>query len=224
MGAIRKLLFEEVPHCYSPKHLPEIVRLAGELHEQEAVVYRQGAAEPVLFETGRLVIRRFVPDDAPAVQELAVDRYHSEMRSRDHPWPTDEKGCREATEWFSGQDNMWAVCLKLGFCLIGMVVFNRVDERNMVDLGHVWHTRYWQAGLDTEALSLMVRYAFEVLEADGVFANNPLDCAPQIAPLLELGLTVTETSQASFARDDRGEPIYIPACQLVLEKERRNAL
>jgi [ribosomal protein S5]-alanine N-acetyltransferase len=223
MGAIRKLLFEEVPQSYSPKHLPEIIRLAGELHEQEAVVYRQGAAGPVLFETGRLLIRRFVPGDATAVQELAVDRHHSEMRHRDHPWPTDEKGCREATEWFSGQDNMWAVCLKPDYRLIGMVVFNTVDERNMVDLGHVWHTRYWHAGLDTEALSLMVRYAFEVLAADGVFAYNPLDCAPQIAPLLELGLIVTETNQASFARDEQGEPIYFTGCKLVLERERWNA-
>lgn len=223
MSAIRKLLFEEMPQSYSPKHLPEIVRLAGELQEQEAVVYRQGTARPVFFETDRLVIRRFVPGDALAVQELAIDRYHSEMRNRDHLWPTDEKGCREAAEWFSGQDNMWAVCLKPDFRLIGMVVFNTVDERNMVDLGHVWHTRYWNAGLDTEALSLMVRFAFEVLGADGVFAYNPLDCAPQISPLLELGMIVTETNQAFFARDEQGEPIYFTGCKLVLERERWSA-
>lgn len=154
-NAIKKLLFQEMPQDYSPRRLPEIVRLAGELNRQEAVVYRQGTARPVLFETERLVIRRFVPEDAPAVQELAIDRHHSEMRNRDHLWPTDEQGCREATEWFSSQENMWAVCLKPDCRLIGMVV--------------------------------------------------------------------TETSQASFARDEKGEPIYFTGCKLVLERERWSA-
>lgn len=58
-NAIRKLLFQEMPQSYSPRQVPEIVRLARELNRQEAVVYRQGMARPVLFETGRLVIRRF---------------------------------------------------------------------------------------------------------------------------------------------------------------------
>lgn len=220
MNAIKRLIFEEMPQSYSPRQLPEIIRLAGELNEQEAVVYRHGTARPVFFETGRLVIRRFAPEDATAVQELAIDRYYSEMRNRDHLWPTDEKGCREAADWFSGQENMWAVCLKPDYRIIGMVVFNTVDERNMVDLGHVWRTKFWNAGLDTEALSLMVHYAFEVLGADGVFAHNPLDCPPQIAPLLELGMEVTETSQASFAKDEQGNSIYFTGCKMVIEKER----
>ncbi|MDF2936351.1 MAG: hypothetical protein K0Q90_1724 [Paenibacillaceae bacterium] len=223
MSAIRRLYFAELPQDYSPRQLPEIIRLAGELKEQEAVVYRQGEAKPVLFETERLVIRRFVHGDAPAVQELAIDRHHSDMRDKDHPWPTDEKGCKEAADWFSRQENMWAVCLKRDCRLIGMVTFNTVDERNMVDLGHVWHTGYWNAGLDTEALSLMVRYAFEVVGADGVFAHNPLDCAPQIAPLLELGMEVAETSQGFFAKDEKGDPVYFTGCKLVLERERWNA-
>jgi RimJ/RimL family protein N-acetyltransferase len=206
--AVRKLLFEEMPKDYSPRYIQEIIRLARELDDKEAVIYRSGRTGPCLFETSRLVIRRFCPGDAAEVKKLAVNRQNSVMKNFDHQWPTDDEGTRQAAEWFSGQENMWAVCLKPDYPLIGMIVFNSVDKNNMIDLGHVWHTDYWSGRLDTEAISLLVQYAFDVLKADGVYAGNPLECAPQLAPLFDIGMEVTETAQASFINDEKGSPIW----------------
>ncbi|MHA6533935.1 GNAT family N-acetyltransferase [Paenibacillus sp. BAC0078] len=223
MEAVKKLSFQEMPQDYSPNKLPEIIKLARALGGQEAVIYQTAAAKPFLFETSRLMIRRFYPEDAAGVHELANNRQNSEMKNFDHQWPTDYKGCKEATDWFCTQENMWAVCLKPEYTLIGMIVFNSVDANNRVDLGHVWHTEYWNSRLDTEAISLMVQYAFEELGADGVYAGNPLECAPQIAPLQEIGMEITETRQASFVNDELGNPIFFTGCKMEITRERWNA-
>ncbi len=222
MKAIKKFSFEDVPQDFSPKFLPEIINLVREMNEKEAIVYHSTESKPFLFETSRLIIRRFYPDDVEGVHELANDRQNSEMKNFDHQWPTDYKGCKDATDWFSTQENMWAVCTKPDFKLIGMLVFNSLDENKMVDLGHVWHTKYWNARLDTEAISLMVQYAFEKLDAAGVYAGNPLECEAQIAPLREIGMEITETGQASFTNDEQGNPIYFTGCKMVITRDMWN--
>ncbi len=220
MGALKKLSLEELPQSFSPKSLPEIVNLVKKINEKEAVVYRGKEQKPYLFETSRLIIRRFYPEDTQGVYELAVNRNQSEMKYMDHPWPSDFEGCRAATEWFASTDNMWAVCLKPDFNLIGLIVYNSMDENKQIDLGHVWHTDYWKCGLDTEALGLMVQYAFQRLGAEGVYAYNPLHCEPQIAPLAEIGLEVTHSSEASFTNDDKGNPVTFTGCKMELSKEK----
>lgn len=223
MEAKKNVSMHELPQDYSPRFVPEIIKLARQLREQDARIYQLADQQPFLFETSRLIIRRFYPEDADQVQELAQDRHRSEMKNYDHPWPTDEQGCREATHWFATQENMWAVCLKPDYVLIGMIVFNPVNEANMVDLGHVWHTGYWEAKLDTEAIALMVQYAFEKLEAAAVYAYNPLECPTQTAPLLDVGMTVTETMpNSSFVKDEQGSPIYFTGCKMMITRERWN--
>ena len=88
-----------------------------------------------LFETSRLIIRRFYPEDTQGVYELAVNRNQSEMKYMDHPWPSDFEGCRAAAEWFASTDNMWAVCLKPDFNLIGLIVYNSMDENKQMGSG-----------------------------------------------------------------------------------------
>ncbi|WP_438446641.1 GNAT family N-acetyltransferase [Gorillibacterium sp. sgz5001074] len=223
MNVVKKLSIQVMPADYSPRFVPEIVKLVKRLAEQEAVVYENAEKRPFLFETSRLIIRRFYPEDAADVHILANDRNRSVMKNYDHPWPTDEPGCRKATDWFASRENMWAVCLKPDYPLIGMIVFNTMDAQRWIDLGHVWHTEHWHAKLDTEAISLMVQYAFEHLGAEGVYAHNPLDCAPQIAPLLDVGMALTETiPNASFAKDEEGHPIYFTGCRLEITRERWN--
>ncbi len=74
--------------------------------------------------------------------------------------------------------------------------------------------------LDTEAISLMIQYAFEKLGVSGVYANNPLNYAAQIHPLKQVGLEITETMTGSFANDEQGNPITFPGCKMVITKEK----
>lgn len=220
MLAIKKLRTEEFHTDYSPRILPEIIKLAKEVNEKEAVIYTKGRTNPYLFETNRLIIRHFFPEDTEAIQSLAINRQNSEMKNYDHQWPTDYEGCKGVAEWFSIQENMWAVCLKPELNIIGMISFNTVDELNQLDLGHVWHTNYQKDKLDSEALSLMTQYAFEKLNVDAVYANNPLECETQLAPLKDMGAEITETSRGFFVKDEQDNPIYFTGCKMVITKDK----
>ncbi|MEO3945893.1 GNAT family N-acetyltransferase [Gorillibacterium sp. CAU 1737] len=220
MGLVNKLSIEKLPRGFSPKKLPGILQKVKEMAEESAIVYEGIGARPALFETDRLIIRRFHPDDVEAVMELARNREQSVMKNYDHAWPTDDQGCKGATEWLATQETMWAACLKRELRLIGMITFNSVDPEQGVDLGHVWHTDFWNEGLDTEALSLLVRYAFEHTRAASVYAGNPLECEPQLAPLHAIGMEIVETREASFATDGQGRPIVFTGCKMAITREQ----
>ena len=220
MNTAKKLIFEELPLGYSPKTLPEIIRLAKNRNKQTAVVYRN-AEGPVLFETDRLVIRRFSPDDGHAVWVLANDKEASPLAGRDHPWPTDPEGCRDAAGYFASEVTFWAVCLKPEFELIGMIVFNSVDEANRIDLGHVWRMPYMRDELDSEAIGLMIRYAFDHLQADGVYAYNPLDYEAQLHPLKQNGMKVVEVFEnAVFPGSAEEVPGTFTGCKMMITRPK----
>lgn len=205
---------------YLPKSLPDIIRMAKEMRKEQAVVY-QNSNTPFLFETNRLIIRRFQPGDVQGLYVLANDKESSPLAVRDHKWPTDLDSCRKIAEYFSSDNSYWAVCIKPSYEIIGMITYNTVDENNMADLGHVWRMPYMCEDCDTEAISLMMQYAFEKLGVDGIFAYNPLDYEAQIYPLKQAGMEIVEISEgSSFVNDDHGNPIIFTACKMLITKER----
>lgn len=220
MNAAKKIRYENLPESYSPNFKPEIIKLAEKMEREDAVVYRTPDQKPYLFETDRLVIRHFSPEDAEGLCVLAKDRMNSEIANCDHPWPTAIEGCRGMAKWFSEGDVFWAVCLKPDMTLIGMIANNSVSEgeENILDLGHVWHTSYWGGDLDAEALSLMIQYAFESLNAEGVVAHNPL-YEPQIAALRGIGMSIRETGKGSFVKDEQGNPVEFQSCEMFISRK-----
>jgi RimJ/RimL family protein N-acetyltransferase len=222
MNTAKKLEYIE---GYFPKSLPEIIKLTKELREQQAVIYHN-AGVPFLFHTNRLIIRRFHPEDAEGLLVLAKDKEASPLATRDHKWPTDLDSCRKIAEYFSSDDSFWAVCIKPSYEIIGMITYNTISEDNMVDLGHIWRMPYMRDEIDTEAISLMVQYAFEKLGVCGVYAYNPLDYEAQLYPLKRVGMEITEiTEGGSFVNDEQGKPIIFTGCKLLIIKEqwdRRN--
>ncbi|HEX3078274.1 MAG TPA: GNAT family N-acetyltransferase [Lachnospiraceae bacterium] len=217
MNTAKKLEYKE---DYFPKSLPEIIKLAGEMTKEKAVIYHSDNT-PYLFETNRLIIRRFQPEDAQGLCVLANDKESSPLATRDHKWPTDLESCKGIAQYFSSEPSFWAVCIKPSFEIIGMITYNTVDENNMIDLGHVWRVPFMNDNSDTEAISLMVQYAFDKLGASGVFAYNPLDYEAQIHPLIQVGMEIVETFEGgSFANDEHGNPITFPGCKMLITKER----
>lgn len=220
MNTVKKLEIENLPQDFSPQTLPEILRLAKKISGETAFVYEK-QKKPFFMETDRLIIRRFTPEDGEAVLALSLDRRHSSMKDFDHQWPADLEGCKGAAAYFAGSDSCFAVTLKPSMKLIGFLSFNSVDGDNMLDLGHVWHTACQNDDLDTEALSLMTQYAFEEMGVSGVTAENPLECAEQIAPLKSIGMQVIQTQpHASFVSDEKGNPIQFTGCKMEITREQ----
>lgn len=218
MNTAKKLDFKTLPQNFTPKVIPEIIKHARQMNEKQAIVYCR-KAKPHLFETHRLVIRHFLPDDGRQIHLLAIDKESSPLRYSDHSWPTDLENCSKMAEYFSENMEFWAVLLKPDLNLIGLITFNSIDENGMADLGHVFHTAYIGQGYNAEAISLMVQYAFDKLSAKGVYAYNPLDWEPQIAPLRKIGMEVTKKFKASFIKDEQGNPIEFNGCRMEITKE-----
>ena len=219
MNTAKKIEFAPLPQGFSPRTLPEIMKLAKKITDDRALVYENGN-RPFFMETERLIIRRFTSEDGRAVQELAIDRSTSSMKDFDEQWPTDLESCIGVANYFAGEDIYFAACLKPSMQLIGFIAYNTVDDDGILDLGHVWHTAYQDDVLDTEALSLMTQYAFEKLGVSGVCARNALDCKEQIAPLLSLGMEITETGIGSFVNDENGNPIEFTGCETLIMRDR----
>ena len=187
-----------------------------------ALIYER-ANKPFFMETDRLIIRRFTVEDTKAVWKLSNDRMHSSMRNFDHQWPTDLEGCKNAAAYFASGNIFYGVCLKPSMKLIGFNAYNSVNDDGILDLGHVWHTAYQDNSLDTEAISLMIQYAFEKLSVNGVTAGNPIpsECEEQTAPLIAFGMEIIEIREkCSFVNDENGNPIEFTGCKMLITREK----
>jgi [ribosomal protein S5]-alanine N-acetyltransferase len=131
--------------------------------------------------TERLLLREFVPEDAPDVRKLAGAREVARTtRPIPHPYPEGE-----AERWISthraafetGEAVHFAVVTREGGELVGGVtlVISEGDDR-----AHPTYwigVPYWGRGYATEAAREVVRYAFEDLDLHLVhaahFGSNP---------------------------------------------------
>jgi RimJ/RimL family protein N-acetyltransferase len=105
-----------------------------------------------------------------------IDKETSDGAQYDLTWPTSNEESLKMTEFLSGTDFFWAVCLKKNEQLIGLITFNSIDENRTLDLGHVFHTEYMrEQDIMTEALRRMVQYAFDELEIDRITTHNASD-------------------------------------------------
>ena len=171
-------------------------------------------------ETKRLVIRPFVPEDWPGVMALGKDMEASGGNKYDHAWPTTEEGSKGAANFLSKRDAYWAVCLKDGGRLTGLIALSDIDANKQLDFGHVFHTQFRGGDYDTEAIERMIGYAFEHLDIRSIITKNAEEWEGQLTPLKKLGLKVAGRGKGSFHKDANGKPIEFTACEMTITKER----
>jgi len=133
------------------------------------------------FQTRRLILRAFLPQDAPDVQRLAGERaIAATTASIPHPYPD---GVAEA--WIAAQPELraraeslvYAVTLLQDGRLIGAVGLGLRLEHKHAELGYWIGHPYWGQGYCTEAAAEILRFAFETLRLHRIyavhFAGNP---------------------------------------------------
>lgn len=184
----------------------------------------KGVAGMDRFETDRLIIRRFVSKDWRDVQKLAIDKESSEAAAWDHRWPTGEEGCKGATDYLA-KHSYWAVCLKDGGRVIGLVSFNEIDAEKHLDLGHLFHREFTTQDYDTEALRRIMDHAFTDLGVQEVHGDNAAEWTAQLAPLKKLGMTLLEPPpeqrgrKSFFRKRPDGTPIEFVGCRMQITRE-----
>lgn len=161
--------------------------------------------------TSRLHLRRFTPEDFADFASLIRDKQASPMAVYDHEFPTDDEGIRGVLDFFSGAEAFVAVELREEGRVIGLMSLHAVDEHTR-DLGYTLHSAYQHRGYAREAAQALVDYARNTLGATRLTAGTAQANAPSIALLEHLGFRRTSEGTASFAKDEKGQPIVFTSC------------
>lgn len=131
--------------------------------------------QPILV-TSRLELRPFTIDDAPAVQALAGAREIADTTvTIPHPY---EDGVAErwiashAPAYAEGRRITYAVVQRLEGRLIGAIGLAIDADHARGELGYWIGVPYWNRGYASEAAREMVRFAFDELALNRVFAHH----------------------------------------------------
>ncbi|MCI9112396.1 MAG: GNAT family N-acetyltransferase [Eubacterium sp.] len=126
-----------------------------------------------ILETKRLYLRKLNQEDFSSLCKILQDE--EVMYAYEHAF-SDE----EVQEWLNRQlaryaqygFGLWAVILKENEELIGQcgLTMQPRDGREVLEIGYLFHKKYWKHGYATEAAAACREYAFNNLNADEVYS------------------------------------------------------
>jgi len=128
----------------------------------------------VVFETDRLLFRRFTNQDASLLFRLNADpevtRYtHDPMTSLEQAEKVLEMVI--LPQYVLYNYGRWAVYVKLGDEFIGWCGLKYRPERNEIDLGYRFMKKFWGKGYATESALGSIEYGFESLNLQTIIGR-----------------------------------------------------
>ena len=163
----------------------------------------------IRLETERLIIRNFTADDWKDIAKIAMNYEKSEYaKTDDGPWPNNLEEYKGIAEWFAKGDDFVAIVLKAEKQLIGWIAKARNEEKEKeFNFGYIFHNDFHGKGYATESCSAIIKYIFEVLQANKVISGTAKVNIPSNKLLKRLGFNkIGETIQC-FRKDEEGNPI-----------------
>jgi RimJ/RimL family protein N-acetyltransferase len=142
---------------------------------------RQDGIEPesyretlVVFETGRLTVRKFIPDDLPALfgimgkEEVMYAWEQGFSKNEMRKWLN-----RQLTRYKKDGYGYYAVLLKGKDTLIGQagLLKSEIDGKEVIELGYIFDNLYWKQGYCTEAIKACIRFASDKLKIKELYAT-----------------------------------------------------
>lgn len=126
-----------------------------------------------MITTERLVLRDYTLADAAEMFRLINDREIAFNTLR-IPFPYPEG---EAERWISSRgeeknDHVFAVTLRKDEALVGTVGLHVRAENDHAEIGYWIGAPYWDHGYATEAAAAVMRFGFESLSLNKIFANH----------------------------------------------------
>jgi RimJ/RimL family protein N-acetyltransferase len=137
--------------------------------------------QPTL-QTERLILRPFVPADAPEVQRLAGDPLiASTTLSIPHPYPdgaAEQWIAGHAGKFAGGEEVQFAVTRRAGGTLLGAIGLTGISNWHQhAEMGYWIGRAFWGQGYATEAARALLAYAFGQRKLNRVhachFTRNP---------------------------------------------------
>lgn len=171
------------------------------------------------LETSRLLMRNFVQEDWPPLQEMIIQYMSSLYAVYDHQWPTSEEEIKGICSWFAGGDNYLAIRLKEDDRFIGYICLNPTDENGVYHVGYCLNFNYHGNGYAFESCKALVTYAFSELKALKIVTGTAAENQPSCKLLNRLGMKKISEASASFCNDENGSPIVFSGINFELTRE-----
>ena len=157
------------------------------------------------IETQRLTLRDIRMDDVLEYYERLygdgdVCRY---MLFDPHQDISESMASIEKTQerYASGNCYRWGIALQEDGSLIGVIELLRFDEAaSTCSFAYMLGCDYWNQGYATEALSAVIRFAFEKLEIDRILVDHMSPNAASGAVMRKVGMTHTGTEQGKYEK------------------------
>ena len=161
-----------------------------------------------LLETDRLLLRRFLPQDADSVyREWASDPEVTKYLT----WPAHQSPdvSRAFVDWCVGRYGdpacyCWVIVWKETLTPIGNISAVKCEEEiSAVELGWALGRAWWGRGIMPEAAERVLRFLFEEVGANRIAARHDVDNPKSGRVMQKLGMRHEGTLRAS-ARNNRG--------------------
>lgn len=176
------------------------------------------------FETDRLIIRKFSPEDWKDLYEYLSQESVVEYEPYD---VLSEEECKQEAIERSQIDAFWAVCLKENNKLIGNIYFNQEEPEKFLtwEIGYVFNPAYYGKGYATEASRRILQYGFEEKGAHRIVGMcNPENSSSwRLMERLSMRREGHFKKRAFFRRTEDGKPIWHDAYEYsILDEEYYN--
>lgn len=162
---------------------------------------------PPILRTPRLELRQLALRDAPAAFAFRSDVEVTKWLT----WGPDQR--LEDTRSFlerviaqreQGEPPGWGTVLQETEQLIGAIWLNHWDERlKVADVGYALNQDFWNRGYMSEALTAVVRAAFEDFDASRIDANVDVENTASARVLQKVGFDMEGTRSSLFVKGNQ---------------------
>ncbi|MCO4291658.1 GNAT family N-acetyltransferase [Solitalea sp. MAHUQ-68] len=148
------------------------------------------ATAPMLFETNRLVLREFTPDDAKGLFDLNLAPEVQKFTG-DLPFNSVDEARSFINAYTHYQDygfGRWAVLSKDNNEFIGWCGLKYIPEYNDIDLGYRILKKFWGQGMATEASKGCLKYGFQQLKMNKIVGRSHVENLASIKVMAKTGM------------------------------------
>lgn len=172
------------------------------------------------LETHRLILRHFLPSDAPDLQEILGDS--QTMTYLEAPYGP-EKTARFLQEFCITKHGALAAVEKRSSKVIGYLLFHPL-EQDIYEMGWIFHRNYWRQGYASEACQRLIQWGFSDRMAHKILAET-IDPVKSVGLMKKLGMQQegVQRSQTKTARAN-GQTCTFTDCSGRTGQSRRTTL
>ncbi len=126
-----------------------------------------------ILETERLILRLFQPEDISTLYEILsskeVMKYYEKPLSLEETQQWYERSLKRYADYKGG---LWAAVERSSGKMIGQagLVMQEVENQQDLEVGYMFHNKWWGKGLATEAALACRDYAFKNFSVDRLIA------------------------------------------------------